>query len=245
MGKTLTAPLERVRILRQATSRGSHSAVFLLRDIYTHQGISGLWRGNAVNLLRVVPSYAVRLTVFGNLSEYKGTVPLLGNPFVAGALSGLASSLASYPLEVLRTRISVTGTLLDAVRTGRFFAGCSMTVIETMPYAALSLGTYNYLTTHLANSDSAIPAVGQKILIGFVAGAVSTSVCFPIDTLRRNKIVRPTETISSIFQSLWTEGGAKRMYRGISIALTKSIPTVALTMTANDYLLDKFNVARH
>jgi solute carrier family 25 phosphate transporter 23/24/25/41 len=133
LGKTFTAPLERIRIIRQAAERGHQNSQYLARSIYREEGFLGLWRGNAVNLARVVPSYAVRFTVFGNLSAYQDRFPFLGNTFTAGSLAGLASSLASYPLEVLRTRISVDGTLMNAFRRGSLFAGCSLTVIETMP----------------------------------------------------------------------------------------------------------------
>ena len=206
-----------------------------MRDIHRIEGVPGLWRGNAINLSRVVPSYAVRFSVFGRLSDYKDSVPIFGNPFLVGALSGLASSLASYPLEVLRTRVSVSGTLWEAFRNGRLFAGCSLTVIETMPYSALSLGTYNYLSREFFCGS---PSLTSGFLIGLVSGAVSTSICFPIDTLRRNKMLRPSESVYEIFSSLTAQAGLLRLYRGLTIALTKSVPTVAITLTANQYLLD-------
>ena len=235
MAKSLTAPLERIRIIRQATDRGSNSSSSLLRDIYKQEGFRGLWRGNAVNLSRVVPSYAVRFSVFGRLSDYKETIPAFSNPFVVGALSGLASSLASYPLEVLRTRISVSGSLLHAFRRGSLFAGCSLTVIETMPYAALSLGTYNYLTKKWFDGGQSGLA---NFAAGLISGAVSTSVCFPIDTLRRNKMMTPALSAGEIFSNLISQNGIPRLYRGLTIALTKSVPTVAITLTVNQYLLD-------
>ena len=231
--KSMTAPLERVRIIRQAADRGTNTGRSLLLTIFRDEGVRGLWRGNAVNLARVIPSYAVRFSVFGHLSDYEARFSVLGNPFVAGSLSGLASALASYPLEVLRTRVSITGSLREAFRRGGLYAGCSLTVIETMPYAGLSLGTYNYLNQHYP-----VDSVWQRIGYGFAAGALATSVCFPIDTLRRNKIVRPSESIPAVAISLFEKGGIGRFYRGVSIAVLKAAPTVALTMLVNDLVLD-------
>ena len=231
----MTAPLERVRIIRQATDRGSKSATSLLKEIYQTEGLYGLWRGNAINLSRVVPSYAVRFSAFGRLTDYKESYPLFNNPFVVGALSGLASSLASYPLEVLRTRVSVAGSLWSALKQGRLFAGCSLTVIETMPYSALSLGTYNYLSREWFEGS---PTIWSSLTIGVLSGAISTSICFPIDTLRRNKMVTPADDVRKIFSRLTNNQGVIRLYRGLAIALTKSVPTVAITLTANQYLLD-------
>ena len=219
--------MERVRIIRQAGERGISHSRTLLASIYRAEGLRGLWRGNGVNIARVIPSYAVRFSVFGNLSDFATAYPLLANPFVAGSLSGLASSLASYPLETLRTRISVSGSLLDALRQGSLYAGCSLTVLETMPYAALSLGTYTYLTSR----------GNDKIVSGFSAGIAATLICFPLDTLRRNKIVSPSVSVGTLAGRLWESNGIRRFYRGIGVALTKTPPTVALTMVTNEYLL--------
>ena len=238
LGKTITAPMERVRIIRQAASRGSNTAFSLLKSIYEHEGMWGLWRGNAVNLSRVVPSYAIRFTAFGNISDYGSSYPILANPFVAGALAGTASAIASYPLEVIRTRISISGSILEAIGTGRLFAGCSLTILETTPYAGLTLGTYNYLRQHYPASTQ-----GTQILHGIVAGGVGTLLCFPIDTLRRNKIVRSEERVVAIARSLFEEGGVRRFYRGIGIALLKACPTVAITMVVNDIFLRRLGVS--
>ena len=224
-----------MRIIRQAAERGRSTSVILLQSIYKQEGINGLWKGNAVNLSRAVPAYAVRFTVFGNLSEYSKTFPLLGNPFVSGSISGLASTLASYPLDMLRTRISIGETLSQAFKRGRLYAGCSLAIIEMMPYSSLTLGTYHYLTR-----DAERPT--NKILAGFIAGVLGTLICFPLDTLRRNKIIEPHLSVFEIAKTLAYSGGFRRYYRGLSVALIKTAPTVTLTMTLNDFLLHKFNV---
>lgn len=238
LAKTMTAPLERVRIIKQASMRGAASASQLMSQIYESDGLRGLWRGNAVNLSRVIPSYAVRFTVFGNLTDYADRYKLLGNPFVVGSLSGTASALASYPLEVLRTRISVSGSLRDAWIKGRLLAGSSLTIIEAAPYAGLTLGTYNYLKTNYPAAD-----LWGHVAHGFLAGSVGTLLCFPLDTLRRNRIMRPDHPISIIAADLYREGKLTRYYRGIAIALVKSAPTVALTMIFNDLFLHGLGVS--
>lgn len=230
IAKTCTAPLERVRIIRQASDRGKAGSISLVHSIYYQEGLRGLWKGNAVNLMRIVPSYAVRFGTFGHLSQYE----MLNNPFIAGSLSGLVSALASYPLDSVRTRLSVHGNLWDAIRTGRMYAGCSLTVVETMPYAGLTLGTYKYLGEYVSSNDP-----WTKVINGLVSGFVATTACFPLDTLRRSKMVRPNESIALVLKSLVAEGAVSRLYRGISVALLKSPPTVAITMILNDWFLGK------
>ena len=178
--------------------------------------------------MRVIPTHAVRYTVFGELNKSEGK---LNNPYVSGAIAGLASSLVSYPLEVVRTRLSVGESFRASFTRGSLFAGCSITVIETIPYAALSLGTYTWLKESAGFSP---------ILSGLLSGALATSVCFPLDTVRRNKIVQPTVPVKQIIHNLWTEGRTGRFYRGLSIGLLKSAPTFGITMVLNDAFLKWF-----
>lgn len=227
----MTAPLERVRLIRQATQGESISSTAILLRIYRSEGWKGFWRGHLVNLSRVVPSYAVRLNVYRTLSDPKSFAL---SPYLAGALSGLASSLVSYPLDVLRTRMSMGNSLLESFRQRCLFAGSFLTVIETMPYAGLSLGTYTYLTSE--------PLAFSKPVAGLCAGALATLVCFPLDTLKRNKIVNPEQEILTLTRQLWNYGGPLRFYRGLPVALLKAPPTVAITMVVNEYLQHKLDI---
>ncbi len=205
----------------------------MIRTIISKDGIRGLWRGNAVNLSRVVPAYAMRFTVFGQLSGYKNSDSIfryISGPFASGCVAGLASSLASYPLEVLRTRLSVGESLIHAFRRGSLYSGCSITVLETIPYSALTLGTYRLLST-----DWGLDRVSS----GLLSGLVATSICFPLDTVRRTKIVNPSLPARQVVERLLSEGGWRRLYRGLTIALVKSAPTVTVTMVVNDFLLDQ------
>lgn len=215
-----------MRLIRQAGENGSLNSRSILSGIYSSEGFIGLWRGHAVNLSRVVPSYAVRLGVFGNLSGISWM-----NPFLAGSLSGLASSLVSYPIDVIRTRMSLGSSLSESFYRGSLFAGCWLTVAETMPYAALSLGTYTYLTKRYSYPS-------ERVISGLLAGALATLVCFPLDTIKRNRIVYPERTVYTLVYELYHSGGWKRFYRGISLTILKAPPTVALTMFVNDMALD-------
>lgn len=65
--KTLTAPLERVKILLQLrsmseiTSSAPRSILGTMRSVMTNEGIISFWKGNGANCLRVVPVYALKV----------------------------------------------------------------------------------------------------------------------------------------------------------------------------------------
>lgn len=94
-------------------------------QIVEQQGWQGLWAGNTVNMLRIIPTQAIELGTFecvkramtsaqekwiqtecpklriGNLS-LNLSLSWLSPVAVAGAAAGVVSTLACHPLEVLK-----------------------------------------------------------------------------------------------------------------------------------------------
>lgn len=71
----------------------------------------GYWRGNAPQVLRVLPYSAAQLCsyeVFKHLLATPGEEKLpLEKKLIAGACAGMFSTLATYPLDTLRLRMAV------------------------------------------------------------------------------------------------------------------------------------------
>ena len=118
--RTSVAPLERIKILFQVQgiSAGSkpvlHTSVTeSLRSLVQRDGVRGLWKGNGLNCVRVVPSSAIQ---FGAYALYKQL--LFGAKagqqnlptyqlMVAGGLAGATSTVCTYPIDLVRARRTV------------------------------------------------------------------------------------------------------------------------------------------
>lgn len=63
LAKSITAPLDRVKILLQIREPGFHGHRLLgaLAAIYQKEGIRGLWRGNSATAMRVIPYAAIQV----------------------------------------------------------------------------------------------------------------------------------------------------------------------------------------
>jgi len=62
LSKTTTAPIERVKILMQSSSK--HSSISTcFRSIASEQGISSFWRGNGSTVIRQFPQQAMNLSL--------------------------------------------------------------------------------------------------------------------------------------------------------------------------------------
>ncbi|KAA1476262.1 mitochondrial carrier [Dentipellis sp. KUC8613] len=116
VAKTVVAPLDRVKILFQASNpdfqkyAGSWSGAFCAASqIYKEGGIRGLLQGHSATLLRVFPYAGIKFLAYD-----QAHVMLMPTPadetnlrrFAAGALSGTCSVLLTYPLELIRVRMA-------------------------------------------------------------------------------------------------------------------------------------------
>ncbi|KAI1786424.1 mitochondrial carrier [Ganoderma leucocontextum] len=116
VAKTVVAPLDRVKILFQASNpefqkyAGTWSGAFRAGSkIYRQNGVRGLLQGHSATLLRIAPYAAIKFMTYDQIE------PLLMptresqtnlRRFTAGAVSGLTSVFFTYPLEIIRVRMA-------------------------------------------------------------------------------------------------------------------------------------------
>ncbi|KAK0485928.1 mitochondrial carrier domain-containing protein [Armillaria novae-zelandiae] len=119
VAKTVVAPLDRVKILFQASNpdfqqyAGTWSGAYRAGTrIFHDSGVRGLFQGHSATLLRVFPYAAIKFMAYDQIHNCE---PLLMSTrrdetnfrrFSAGAISGLISVFFTYPLEVTRVRMA-------------------------------------------------------------------------------------------------------------------------------------------
>lgn len=236
VGKTATAPLERMRLMQQVgNSRGYLPASLPV----SFSSFRVLWQGNLFNVMRVVPVYSIRFVVYEQLrgSAHTNNSNSLHVNFLCGSLAGFLSTLMAYPLDVIRTRLSLGTTLKQSLISsgGRgLYTGLTINLIEIMPYVGIYMSTYD-LCRRVHEKG--------RLVSGLIAGFASTCICFPLDTLRRNAMVlqRPAAlSMNTLARTLYNNGGIRRFYKGLPVALVKSVPASAITLAMNDWLLANF-----
>lgn len=115
VSRTTVSPLERIKILFQIQSKGAESSykgvIGTLAKIWREEGLAGYMRGNGTNVVRIVPYSAVQFATYEQLKKIlmeEGKTELdTRRRLTAGAGAGIASVAATYPLDIVRTRISV------------------------------------------------------------------------------------------------------------------------------------------
>ncbi|KAL2754341.1 hypothetical protein ACRALDRAFT_1033069 [Sodiomyces alcalophilus JCM 7366] len=114
--KTVVAPLDRVKILFQASNpqfakySGSWAGVATaMRKIHTQDGILGLYRGHSATLLRIFPYAGIKFLAYEQVRSLLIRRPEHETPIrrlASGAAAGVSSVFFTYPLEVVRVRLA-------------------------------------------------------------------------------------------------------------------------------------------
>lgn len=97
----------KVRMQVQGTTGTNIGLVDCFKDVYTHEGISGLWRGVNPTAQRAAVIAAVELPVYdfckSRLVHYLGDNA--SNHFMSSLFASVGSAIASTPIDVVRTRL--------------------------------------------------------------------------------------------------------------------------------------------
>ncbi|KAI9053181.1 hypothetical protein LZ554_003447 [Drepanopeziza brunnea f. sp. 'monogermtubi'] len=114
--KSLVAPLDRVKILFQASNpqfakyTGSwFGVVTAMNDIYKDDGARGLFRGHSATILRIFPYAAIKFLAYEQIRSAIIPSPAQETPLrrlLSGSLAGVTSVFFTYPLEVVRVRLA-------------------------------------------------------------------------------------------------------------------------------------------
>ncbi|KAK0119421.1 hypothetical protein ONS95_010873 [Cadophora gregata] len=114
--KTLVAPLDRVKILFQASNpqfakyTGSwFGVVTAMKDIYKDEGARGLFRGHSATILRIFPYAAIKFLAYEQIRSVMIHSPSQETPLrrlLSGSMAGVTSVFFTYPLEVIRVRLA-------------------------------------------------------------------------------------------------------------------------------------------
>lgn len=252
VSRTAVAPLETIRTHLMVGSSGQSSAE-VFENIMKSDGWKGLFRGNLVNVIRVAPSKAIELfaydTVNKRLSSKPGGESKIPIPasLIAGACAGVSSTLITYPLELLKTRLTIQGDmykgLLDAfvkiVREegpAELYRGLAPSLIGVIPYAAANYFAYDSLRKayrrvwkkeHIGNMET--------LLIGSAAGAISSSATFPLEVARKHMQVGSLcgrQVYRNVIHALATilrNEGLPGLYRGLGPSCVKLIPAAGIS----------------
>uniref|UniRef100_A0A5B6ZMI1 Adenine nucleotide transporter BT1 n=1 Tax=Davidia involucrata TaxID=16924 RepID=A0A5B6ZMI1_DAVIN len=252
VSRTAVAPLETIRTHLMVGSSG-HSTTEVFHNIMKTDGWKGLFRGNLVNVIRVAPSKAIELFVYDtvnkNLSPKPGEQPKLPIPasLVAGACAGVSSTLVTYPLELLKTRLTIQRGVYDGLfdafikilqegGPGELYRGLTPSLIGVVPYAATNYFAYDTLRKAYRKffKQDKIGNI-ETLLIGSAAGAISSSATFPLEVARKHMQVGALrgrhvyKNVLHALSSILEQEGIQGLYKGLGPSCMKLVPAAGIS----------------
>ncbi|KAF0983749.1 hypothetical protein FDP41_007664 [Naegleria fowleri] len=271
VSRTVAAPFERLKILFQVqdlsvqnTKPGEvkyHGIVRSLIQIGKDEGIMGYFKGNGSNVVRIVPYTAAQFVSYEKYKEFAiarskdGKISTVQR-LVCGGLAGMTSVIVSYPLDVVRCRLSAQyepkiyhgiNHCLKLIykQEGLYglYRGIVPTLLGIAPYVALNFTTYEKLKVlclEYLGSDSL--GIVTKLALGAVSGTFAQTVTYPFDVVRRRMQMvgmgGSTEHISlfDAFRQVYQRYGFVGFYKGLLSNYLKVIPVVSINFVVYEYM---------
>ncbi|VVA89656.1 unnamed protein product [Arabis nemorensis] len=256
VSRTAVAPLERMKILLQVQNPHNikyNGTVQGLKYIWRTEGFRGLFKGNGTNCARIVPNSAVKFFSYEQASkgilymyrqqtgnENAQLTPLLR--LGAGATAGIIAMSATYPMDMVRGRLTVQtanspyqyrgiahalSTVLREEGPRALYRGWLPSVIGVVPYVGLNFSVYESLKDWLVKDnpfglvqDSEL-TMTTRLACGAAAGTVGQTVAYPLDVIRRRMQMVGWKSASSVVSG---DGrSASLEYTGMIDAFRKTV----------------------
>lgn len=214
ISRTTTAPIDRLKVFFQVQERSARKGyIQTLRFMQQEGGVMSLWRGNGVNVLKVMPETALK---YGMFETIKNTIcndePTSLQRFMSGAIAGAMAQTFIYPMEVIKTRMVLRSSgqytsIFNCIRTiyykegiRTFGRGYLPTVFGIFPYAGFDLLFAETARMYMQrNSSWAVTKEGNLHgFIPFVIGGTSSmcagSIVYPVNLIRtKMQAMRPKD----------------------------------------------------
>lgn len=235
VSRTVVSPLERLKILYQIQSAGRNEYKMpihkALGKIWREEGFAGFMKGNGSNCVRIVPYSAIQFASYNfykRFFENNPGAPL--NPLQrlsCGAMAGVTSVTLTYPLDIVRTRLSIQsasfeglsksrageklpgmGTLLKSMYVNEgglpaLYRGILPTVAGVAPYVGLNFMVYESVRAYFTPVGEKNPGSLGKLGAGAISGAVAQTCTYPFDVLRRRFQINTMSGMGYQYKSIW------------------------------------------
>ena len=185
-----------------------------LRTIFKEEGMRGFYKGNGSNVIRVFPYVGTQFAAFDLYANayLKRFAPNREGPnpkaklkplekLLVGAGAGITSVAITYPLDVVRGRLTAQGgatghhydgilsTIRGVIKTDGIrglYAGFGVSLCGVGPYVGVNFLTYEELKQKCPVEEGAKgPNAWWLAACGAVAGTTGQTVSYPFDLMRR------------------------------------------------------------
>lgn len=235
----------------------------VLQRMWADGGLRGLFRGNLATVTKVFPSSAISFAAYDAckdvLQAYSGPGAddlSTQQKLFAGLVAGAAACTATYPLEALRTQISVAQgrsasyiSILRGMAAERglkgLFQGYSAGLLNTSLSNALGFASYEVLVTAYRARYNEQPSTGTRGILGGGAAFVTMAATMPLENVMRRLQVQGRPGFPRQYSGplnctvlMLRQEGVSSFWRGSLSSFAKVVPSIAATRVLYEAIVE-------
>ncbi|XP_013877283.1 mitochondrial adenyl nucleotide antiporter SLC25A24 [Austrofundulus limnaeus] len=261
VSRTGTAPLDRMKVFMQVHASKSNkiSLVGGFKQMLKEGGVTSLWRGNGVNVLKIAPETAIKFMAYEQYKKLLSSEPgkiQTHERFMAGSLAGATAQTAIYPMEVMKTRLTLRKTgqysgmfdcakkILKREGVKAFYKGYIPNILGIIPYAGIDLAVYESLKNLWLSKyakDTANPGVLVLLGCGTISSTCGQLASYPLALIRTRMQAQASiegseqMPMGRMVKKILEKEGFFGLYRGILPNFMKVIPAVSISYVVYEY----------
>ncbi|KAM9823608.1 mitochondrial adenyl nucleotide antiporter SLC25A24-like [Neosynchiropus ocellatus] len=262
VSRTGTAPLDRMKVFMQVHASKSNEISLSggFRQMLKEGGWSSLWRGNGINVLKIAPETAIKFMAYEQYKKVLSSEPgqvKTHERFLAGSLAGATAQTAIYPMEVLKTRLTLRKTgqysgmadcakkILKKEGVKAFYKGYVPNILGIIPYAGIDLAVYESLKNVWLSryaKDSANPGILVLLGCGTISSTCGQLASYPLALIRTRMQAQASLegseqlAMGQMLKKILKKDGFFGLYRGILPNFMKVIPAVSISYVVYEYM---------
>jgi len=256
----LTAPFHVVQTLAQVGSKeGRKSYGTIIEDIWDREGLAGFFRGALVGAIRfcdtAILNYVVYYAVKKILADETGVLSEK-NHQITNAVSIILSSLLTYPMEVIRTRLvldfdhkkypGAVDCFMDTLNKegwGALFAGGVLSAVGNFAMIEIMERVWTPLRVGLKIAP-------PKLVDAIAQSLIAQTLYYPIDTVL--KMVQAPHFYKKLHSDVTFDGsieaasstvskhGILSLWRGYVVSALQVVPYVVIASLSYQMTADLF-----
>ncbi|XP_024533448.1 adenine nucleotide transporter BT1, chloroplastic/mitochondrial-like [Selaginella moellendorffii] len=173
---------------------------------------------------------------------------------LSGALSAVTSLLTTYPFNTIQDRLmlqpedysstfSAFGKVLREEGVRGLYTGLGPELLRMVPSAAAEFYAYEALKSKFLDPATKNIGVVASLAIGAAAGALSTTLTYPLELARKELSLSAVPNTALHFSSTWdvlravsAREGFRGLYRGLELDLLQIVPPTAVSFAVYEVM---------
>eukprot|EP01098_Paradermamoeba_levis_P005409 TRINITY_DN2280_c0_g1_i3.p1 TRINITY_DN2280_c0_g1~~TRINITY_DN2280_c0_g1_i3.p1 ORF type:complete len:264 (-),score=50.61 TRINITY_DN2280_c0_g1_i3:427-1218(-) len=221
--------------------------------IISREGVRGLYKGLAAQLIGIAPEKATKLMVNDGMrrlfvkhngdGDYYGLSMLQSG--MAGATAGLSHVLITNPYEIVKINMQLQGkldaaqrrsmgTIVQSLGLRGLYQGASACFLRDVGFSFLYFSTYFKIRGSFRDENGHVPIMKQ-LLAGTVSGTFSSALATPADVMKTRLQAQskgdPTyKGLVDCFQQIVKNEGPSALFKGVVPRVLIISPLFGITL---------------